>query len=129
MSSSDLHSLAMSSAAATFASLEAALKADPALGKKVGGTLKFALGDSDWFVDCLAGEVTSDGGDKKADVTITMSEADVRCLASIESPMSPHPNRATLNTCACIPFSVCSARRRQAQWHACLHVWQDETQG
>ena len=64
----------MSAAAETFASLEAALKADPALGKKVGGTLRFNLGDDTWLVDCKACEVTHGDGSSKADVSITMSE-------------------------------------------------------
>ena len=69
-------------AEATFRGLQNALKADPALGKKVGGTLKFKLDDSPaWYVDCTACEVTQ-GGDKKADVTISMSEADFVQLAA-----------------------------------------------
>lgn len=61
-------------AASTFASLEAALKSDPALGKKVGGTLRFYLGDDTWLVDCKACEVKHGDSSSKADVSITMSE-------------------------------------------------------
>ena len=46
------------SAADTFASLKAALAADPTLGKKIKGVLCFELGANFWTVDCANGEVS-----------------------------------------------------------------------
>jgi putative sterol carrier protein len=73
-------------AAATFASLAAALKSDPSLGKKVNGTLRFDLSTGSetvvWLVDCKAGEVTQGAASARADVTIRMKEADFVSLAA-----------------------------------------------
>ena len=71
--------------AAVFESIGAALAADSALGKKVGGSLHFVLsggpdGTSEWTVDCKASTVTKGPG--KADCTITLSDADFLALAS-----------------------------------------------
>ena len=72
------------SAADTFASLKAALAADPTLGKKIKGVLCFELGgDNVWSVDCANGEV-SQSKPEKADCTVTMSEEDFVKLAAGE---------------------------------------------
>ena len=71
------------SAADTFASLKAALAADPTLGKKIKGVLCFELGASFWTVDCANGEV-SQSKPEKADCTVTMSEEDFVKLAAGE---------------------------------------------
>lgn len=71
---------------AIFAGLGQALTADPALGKKVGGSLRFKLATAGgkgaaWLVDCAAGRVSNDE-ESKADCTITMKEADFVALAN-----------------------------------------------
>ena len=72
-------------AAATFASLQSALAADPSLGSKIKGVLCIDLGeDGVWLVDCVAGDVkqATSGSKPKADCTITMKEIDFVALAA-----------------------------------------------
>lgn len=68
-------------AAATFDQIGAALKADPSLGKKVGGVLCFVIGDATFTVDCKK-SVVEKGAGTKADCTLTLSEADFLAMAS-----------------------------------------------
>ena len=77
-------------AAATFASLRAALQGDASLGAKVGGRLRFDLKTAandnvTWVVDCKANAVETGAAAEalgKADVTVTMKEDDFVALAS-----------------------------------------------
>lgn len=58
-----------------FSHVKDALKSDPTLGKAVGGTIRFVLGDKTWTINGKENSVTqSDAG--KADCTITMSMDD-----------------------------------------------------
>ena len=60
-----------------FGAIQAALTADPALGKKVSGSLQFHItggsAGADWYVDTKACVSTS-GKAPKADCTITIAE-------------------------------------------------------
>jgi len=74
--------------AATFAAIGEALAADPSLGKRVGGILRFVLASDDgltctYTVDCLAGAVREGGDDGvKPDVSIRMKASDFQLLAA-----------------------------------------------
>ena len=81
-------SVAEKMSAAIFVAIGEALAADPALGKRVGGVLRFILALDDgsthtYTVDCLASAVHEGSDDSgKADATIRMKDSDFQSLAA-----------------------------------------------
>ena len=69
--------------AAIFDGIAAGLKADPTIAKKANGVFQFNLSKpaSEWVVDCKKGTVSS-GKAAKADVTLTLSDADFVAMAA-----------------------------------------------
>ena len=69
--------------AAIFDGIAAGLKADPSIAKKANGVFQFNLSKpaSEWVVDCKAATVTP-GKAAKADVTLTLSDADFVAMAA-----------------------------------------------
>ena len=69
--------------AAIFDGIAAGLKADPTIAKKANGVFQFNLSKpaSEWVVDCKAATVTP-GKAAKADVTLTLSDADFVAMAA-----------------------------------------------
>ena len=69
--------------AAIFDGIAAGLKADPTIAKKANGVFQFNLSKpaSEWVVDCKAATVKP-GKAAKADVTLTLSDADFVAMAA-----------------------------------------------
>ena len=69
--------------AAIFDGIAAGLKADPSIAKKANGVFQFNLSKpaSEWVVDCKAATVKP-GKAAKADVTLTLSDADFVAMAA-----------------------------------------------
>ena len=68
---------------APFDGIAAGLKADPTIAKKANGVFQFNLSKpaSEWVVDCKAATVKP-GKAAKADVTLTLSDADFVAMAA-----------------------------------------------
>ena len=76
--------MSFTSSADVFGAIGSALKADPSLGKKVKGVIRFVLTGPKkvtWTVDTAAASVT-ESSDGKASVTITISDKDFMLMAA-----------------------------------------------